>query len=117
MKPKRKTQLEAAFISTKVLTKEFLNNYLQPILIKLSPEKKEVNLMGDFNINFPYYNTDKDTSDYIDIFYSHSFYPIINSPARVTPTAKTLIDNIFYNNVSNNIISGNIATSISDHFT
>ena len=57
--------------------------------------------MGDFNINFPYYNTDKDTSDYIDILYSHTFYPIINSPARVTP----------------NIISGNIATSISDHLT
>ena len=26
-------------------------------------------------------------------------------------------NNIFYNNASNNIISGNIATSISDHFT
>ena len=73
--------------------------------------------MGDFNINLLNCNTDKDTSDYIDTLYSHSFYPTINSPTRITPTSKTLIDNIFYNNASNNIISGNIATSISDHLT
>ena len=35
----------------KVPVKEFLNDYLQPLLIKLSFEKKEVILMGDFNIN------------------------------------------------------------------
>ena len=73
--------------------------------------------MGDFNINLLNCNTDKDTSDYIDTFYSHSLYFIINSPTRITSTSKTLIDNIFCNNASNNIISGNIATSISDHLT
>ena len=36
---------------------------------------------------------------------------------RITPNSKTLIDNIFYNNVTKNIISGNITTSISDHLT
>ena len=35
----------------------------------------------------------------------------------ITPTTKTLIDNIFYNNASNNISSGNITTLISDHLT
>ena len=73
--------------------------------------------MGDFNINLLHCNTDKDTSDYKDTLYSHSFYPTIHSRARITPTSKTLIDNVFYNNASNNIISGNIATSISDHLT
>ena len=72
--------------------------------------------MGDFNINLNC-NTDKDTSDYIDTRCSHLFYPIINFPTRITPILKTRIDNIFYNNASNNIISGNIATSVSDHLT
>ena len=73
--------------------------------------------MGSFNINLLNCNTDKDASDYIDTLYSHSFHPTINSPTRRTPTTKTLIDNIFYNNGSNNIISRYIATSISDHQT
>ena len=36
---------------------------------------------------------------------------------QITPYSKTLIDNKFHNNVTKNIISGNITTSISDHLT
>ena len=36
---------------------------------------------------------------------------------QITPHSKTLIDNIFYNNVTKNIVSGNITTSISDRLT
>ena len=46
-----------------------------------------------------------------------SFYPTINTPTWVTATSKTLIDNIFYNTFTKNILAGNIATSISDHLT
>ena len=46
--------------------------------------------MGDFNINLNC-NTDKDTSDYIDTFYSHSFYPTVNSPTRIAPNAFTVL--------------------------
>ena len=73
--------------------------------------------MGNFNINLLYCNIDKNTSDYIDILYSHAFFPLINSPMWITPNLRTLIDNIFYNNVIKNIISGNIKTSFSDHLT
>ena len=45
------------------------------------------------------------------------FFPTINSPTRITANSKTLIDNIFYNNVTKNVISGNITTSISDRLT
>ena len=103
--------------SEKISIKEFLNDYLQPLLIKLSFEKKEVIIMGDFNIKFLNCNTDKDASDYIDILYSHSFYPTINSPTGIITITKTLIDIIFYHNASNNILSGYVATSISKHLT
>ena len=67
--------------------------------------------MGNFNINLLNCNIDKNTSDYVDILYSHAFFP------WTTPNWKTLIDNIFYNDVTKNIISWNITTSISDHVT
>ena len=40
------------------------------------------------------------------------FFPITNSPMRITANSKTLIDNKFYNDVTKRIISGNITTSI-----
>ena len=45
------------------------------------------------------------------------FFPTINSPTQITTNSKTLIDNIFYNNLAKNIISGNITTSVSDQLT
>ena len=41
--------------------------------------------------------------------------PHITSPTRISPRSKTLIDNIFSTNLSDNLIAGNIITSISDH--
>ena len=73
--------------------------------------------MGDFNINLLNCNIDKSTSDYVDTLYSHAFFPTINSPMQITANSKTLIDNIFYNDVTKNIISRNITTSISDRLT
>ena len=73
--------------------------------------------MGNFNINLLNCNIDKNTIDYVDILHSHAFFPTINSPMRITPYSKTLIDNLFYNDMTKNIISGNITTSISDHVT
>ena len=49
--------------------------------------------------------------------YASSFYPTINTPTWITATSKTLIDNIFYNTFTKNILAGNTATSISDHLT
>ena len=48
---------------------------------------------------------------------THGFLPCIRSPTCLTPHTKTLIDNIFYNGISNNIQSGNIPTNISDHLS
>ena len=45
------------------------------------------------------------------------FFPTINSPTQITANSKTLIDNIFYNNLAKTIISGNITTSVSDQLT
>ena len=41
--------------------------------------------------------------------------PLITLPTRITNSSKTLIDNIFCNQFSRDIVSGNITVSISDH--
>ena len=61
----------------------------------LSCEKKEIILMGDFNINLLNYDSDKDTTNFVDTMYALSFYPTINTPTQITATSKTLIDNIY----------------------
>ena len=116
--PKKKnTILGCIYKHPNVSVGEFTDGFLEPLLEKLAFEKKEVILMGDFNINLLNCNIDKNTSDYVDTLYSHAFFPTINSPMQITANSKTLIDNIFYNDVTKNIISGNITASISDHLT
>ena len=43
-------------------------------------------------------------------------FPHISSPSRITPRSRTLINNIFSNNIEHDTLSGNITTTISDHF-
>ena len=38
-------------------------------------------------------------------------------PTRVCGTSATIVDNIFTNNINNSLISGNILTDISDHYS
>ena len=46
---------------------------------------------------------------------SNSYLPYIIQPSRHTSHSRTLIDNIFSNVISKDIISGNITATISDH--
>ena len=59
-----------------------------PLLEKLSHEKKEIILMGDFNTNILNCDSDKDTADFADTIYTSLLYPTINTPALITATSK-----------------------------
>ena len=73
--------------------------------------------MGDYNINILNCNSYDETSDFIDTKHGSFYYPTINTTSPIIATSKTLIDNIFYNRFTKNTLAGNVATSISDHFT
>ena len=60
-------------------------------------------------------NNDKETERFFDNLTDRQFMPLITVPTRIAKTSKTLIDNIFYNQFSNDIISGNLTVGISDH--
>ena len=96
---------------------EFISDFLEPLLNKISFEKKEVILHGDYNINLLNCESDKSTSDFLELMLSFSFLPQIIKPTRITPGSQTLIDNIFLNELYSNVIAGNITTDISDHLT
>ena len=93
----------------------FNKNYLNPVLDKLSKESKQVFLLGDFNIDLLNYNDHQPTNEFLDSLASNSFLPYILQPTRLTSHSKTLIDNIFSNVISYEVISGNITATISDH--
>ena len=95
---------------------EFNDVFLQNILEKLSYENKEIIIMGDFNIDILKYDTNSDSATFLDNMYENFLLPYIISPTRVTPRSQTLIDNIFSNIIEEDIISGNITTTISDHY-
>ena len=82
---------------------------------KLSREKKDSVIMGNFNINLLYYNNNKDTTTFLDRIFSNSFLPFITMPTRVANTSETLIDNIFYKKPLNNDMTGNLCSVISEH--
>ena len=80
--------------------KEFTNDFICPLLKKLLTEKKEVILKSDCNINILNSDVDHQASDFLDTMYSNSFFPAINTPARISTTSRTLSNNMFYNDIT-----------------
>ena len=48
---------------------------------------------------------------------SFGILPFILLPTRIAGNSATIVDNIFTNNINNTIISGNVVTDFSDHFS
>ena len=94
---------------------DFNNDYLIPLLVKLSKEKKTVFLLGDFNVGLSKYEQHSPANEFLDSLALSMFLPYIIQPTRVTSNSKTIIDNIFSNIISTDIISGNPTATISDH--
>ena len=68
-----------------------------------------------FNINLLHLDKESEVENFFDVITGQNFTPLITSPTRITTKTKTLIDNIYYNDFTSNIISGNLTIGISDH--
>ena len=93
----------------------FTENFIRPLLQKLSSEKAICCLMGDFNINLLNASSNSNISEFCQEMFTNFYTPYILQPTRVTSTSKTLIDNIFLNTIDFDTISGNFEIQISDH--
>ena len=94
---------------------DFNQNYLNGLLDKVPKEEKNIFLLGDFNINLLNYNEHRPTNNFLDSLGSSSLLLYILQLTQLTGPSKTLIDNIFFNLISHDVISGNITATISDH--
>ena len=90
--------------------------YFEETIEKLSVSCKTIYVMGDFNINLLRCGTCKFAQDFLSL-QSFNLTPTIDKPTRVYKNSAKLIDNIFSNNVDGSVLSGNIVSDISDHYS
>ena len=74
--------------------------------------------LGKFNIDFPEHSEHSLISECLDIWYSHSVFPVITKTTRITKNSATLIDHILTDNINidSDHIEGILCCSISDHY-
>ena len=83
-----------------MLNEEFNNQLMSHILEKISFENKRICLLGDFNINVSNYETGKPAAEFLNNIHSNSFVLYTTILTRITPRLKTLISNIFLNDIN-----------------
>ena len=87
---------------------------IDPVFKKLNDEKKQIYIMGDFNIDLLKVDDHRPTHDYLELIFSYSLLPTIYKPTRITETTATFIDNIL--TIDENVIKSSIlVTDITDH--
>ena len=59
---------------------------------------------------------DRHTAKFLDNIHPNSFVPYITLPTCITPRSKTLIDNIFFNDINEVMTLGHLITDISNCF-
>ena len=85
------------------------------VLQILSKENKNYYLLGDFNIDLLKDETQRPTSEFLDLIYSYKLVPTILKPTRLAETSAAIIDNMMTNS-NENIKTEIIVTDITDHF-
>ena len=92
---------------------EFISDFLESLLVKMSLEKKEVAFLRDLLTC----DSNNNTHDFLELMFSFSFLPTIIKPTWITLRSQPLIDNISINELHSNIVADNVTTDISDHLT
>ena len=59
---------------------EFVDIHIQELLQKMSKEDKTIVLLGDFNIDLLKYDTNKDSTAFLDLMYTNFFLPYATTP-------------------------------------
>ena len=79
--------------------------HMKSILSKNEAIKKEVILIGDFNINHLDFDKNKRVQNFVNLMFRFGMIPTINKPTRVTRHTATAIDHVFTNTIMGNIES------------
>ena len=96
--------------------KEFLT-YFDQALQTYSSKRKTLFVLGDFNIDLLKIDKCNYSQNFLLSLQSCYLFPTIDKPTRIYNNSATLIDNIFMNQPEPNLLSGNIISDISDHYS
>ena len=90
---------------------------MKSTLSKNKAAKKEVILIGDFNINLLDFDKNKRVQSFVNLMFRFGMIPTINKPTRVTRHTATAIDHVFTNTIMDNIEikTAIVKIDISDH--
>ena len=94
----------------------FNMHMLEIIIVIQSGSAKLTFLLGDYNLDLLKYQSNGAIADFLNNMISHSFFPTIRNPTRITDTSASLLDNIFTNCIRNSFSAAIICSDISDHF-
>ena len=89
---------------------------LETCLTSLTKENIEIYICGDFNFDLLKVDSDHLTQHFFNLLCSYGLLPHMLQPTRVTDHSTTVIDNIFSDNLQDDIISSNVLLTISEHF-
>ena len=114
-KKKKNLLISVTYRHPKSKNNNFFTSHLKERIRIASLEKKELIITGDFNIDFLKYDQNPKISEFIDMTLQNYLKPYILIPTYFKRNSASLIDNILYNGISNNCISGNFDCPIGDH--
>jgi len=96
--------------------REFIDHF-KVLMKKLESINAPIVLVGDFNINLLLTDV-KDVKDFYEETLFNGYTQAIDTFTRVTQNSASLIDHIYYKNISKcDLITGTLQTDISDHFS
>ena len=96
---------------------ERFQKYFEETIEKFAALGKQICVLGDFNIDLLKVQSSNYSHDFLLTLQSCYLIPTVDKPTRVRSTSATLIDNIFVNIPEQVLVSGNIISDISDHFS
>ena len=90
--------------------------YLGNCLKIVNKENKEIYICGDFNFDLLKIESVSLYQEYYNLLCSFGFLPHIIQPTRIVENqTPSVIDNIFSNNLNDDIIAGNLLIAFSEH--
>ena len=82
-----------------------------------SRKQRIIYIYGDFNFDLLKIDSDHVTQHFFNLLCNFGLLPHVLQPSRVTDNTATVVDNIFSNNIQDNIVFGNILLTLSEHFS
>ena len=111
------TLTQAVGVVVTLRSLERFQKYFDETIEKFAASGKQICVLGDFNIDLLKAQSSNYSRDFLVTLQSCYLIPTVDKPTRVRSSSATLIDNIFVNIPEQVLISGNILSDISDHFS